>query len=199
MEPTMSRINLARPAPALALAALLAASTACAPKNPPVVRPVRWDSAETAALARRACADCHSNETVWPWYSRAPVVGALVRADVKRGRAHMNFSDWGAPDNEAEEAPEELAEGDMPLPLYLRAHPEARLSPAERAALIAGLERTLAQDPPEGEGRGGEGRGAGGEEGRARGAEGDVERDDDDDDDDDDGGHGRGRGRGGDD
>jgi hypothetical protein len=130
------------------IALVLLLSAGCAPKNPPVVRPVRWDSAETAALARRACADCHSNETVWPWYSRAPVVGALVRSDVQRGRAHMNFSDWGAPGNEADEAPEQLAEGEMPLPLYLRAHPDARLNPAERAALIAGLDRTLAGDPP---------------------------------------------------
>ena len=171
----MSRVALCA-APLCALALLLTAG--CAPKNPAVVRPVRWDSAETAALARRACADCHSNETVWPWYSRVPVVGALVRADVKRGRAHMNFSDWGAPGNEADEAAEELAEGDMPLPLYLRAHPDARLSPAERAALIAGLERTLAGDPPRP--AGGQGHKGGGDDRRE-----DREDNDDDDDQDD--------------
>jgi len=37
--------------------------------NPAVTAPIKWNSAETEALARRACMDCHSNETVWPWYA----------------------------------------------------------------------------------------------------------------------------------
>ena len=37
--------------------------------NPPVTTSLKWDSPQTEALARRACMDCHSNETVWPWYS----------------------------------------------------------------------------------------------------------------------------------
>jgi hypothetical protein len=37
--------------------------------NPPVTTPIKWDSPQTEALAARACLDCHSNQTVWPWYS----------------------------------------------------------------------------------------------------------------------------------
>ncbi len=167
----------------------------CVHKNPPVTREIRWDSPKTASLARRACYDCHSNETVWPWYAAVPGVSALVRRDVERGREHMNFSTWDQPQDEADDAPEELAEGEMPLPLYLRFHEEARLSPAEARALIAGLKATLAADPPR------EGGGEDDDEGeveddRARRPE---ESEEEDDDDDDDHGRGRGRGRGGDD
>ena len=42
--------------------------------NPPVVTQVAWDSPQTEALFTRACGDCHSNKTTWPWYSYvAPV------------------------------------------------------------------------------------------------------------------------------
>jgi len=166
---------------------LLLSLFGCMHKNPPVTREIRWDRPETQALARRACYDCHSNETVWPWYAAVPGVSTLVRSDVERGRAHMNFSTWDQPQDEADDAPEELAEGEMPLPLYLRFHEEAHLSPAEKRALIAGLKATLAADPP----REGDDDDREDEEG-----ENEVEEDERDDDDDDDGGHGRGRGRG---
>ena len=44
--------------------------------NPPVVQEPKWDSPATRELAKRACFDCHSNETVWPWYSN--IAPALV-------------------------------------------------------------------------------------------------------------------------
>jgi hypothetical protein len=37
--------------------------------NPPVNAEPNWDSPETRTLAQRACFDCHSNETRWPWHS----------------------------------------------------------------------------------------------------------------------------------
>ena len=62
--------------------------------NPPVTREVAWDSAETARIARRACYDCHSNETVWPWYSNIAPASLLVASDVRDGRSYLNFSEW---------------------------------------------------------------------------------------------------------
>jgi hypothetical protein len=48
------------------------------------------------AMMRRACMDCHSNETEWPWYSRiAPLSWAIVN-DVNHGRRAMNLSEWSA-------------------------------------------------------------------------------------------------------
>ena len=121
---------------------------ACIPDNPAVTREIRWADAETEALARRACYDCHSNETDWPWYTRVPGVGAMVKGDVRRAREHMNFSTWDQENKDAEDAPEEVLEGEMPLPLYIKHHEEADLTDAERAALAEGLRATFAADPP---------------------------------------------------
>ena len=127
----------------------LALLTACAlPENPAVTRSIRWSSPEVEAIARRACYDCHSNETVWKTYHRVPGINAAVRHHVDEGRGFLNFSTWDQPQREAEEAIEAIEEGEMPLSSYLWVHPEANLSDADRAALIEGLRATLAADPP---------------------------------------------------
>jgi mono/diheme cytochrome c family protein len=118
--------------------------------NPPVVAEPAWDSPETKALFARACADCHSNETVWPWYSSVAPVSWLVVHDVEEGRATFNVSEWGRPENEGDEAAETVQEGEMPLKIYLPTHPEARLTPAERQQLIAGLTATFGGEGTEG-------------------------------------------------
>lgn len=111
--------------------------------NPPVRQEPAWDTAQTRALAVRACYDCHSNETAWPWYSHIAPLSWLIQRHVEDGRAHLNFSEWDRPQKEAEEAAETVREGEMPLPSYLLTHPAARLSAAERDALIRGLAATL--------------------------------------------------------
>lgn len=116
--------------------------------NPPVRRQPAWDPPATAHLARRACFDCHSNETRWPWYTSVAPVSWYTQHDVDEGRAHLNFSEWDRPQKDAHEAADVVAEGEMPPAIYRVAHPEARLSPAERDALIAGLKTTLANSAP---------------------------------------------------
>jgi hypothetical protein len=64
-----------------------------AQKNPPVLSEPTWDNSQTRALAKRACFDCHSNETVWPAYARVAPVSWLVTLDTVRGRRHLNFSE----------------------------------------------------------------------------------------------------------
>ena len=46
------------------------------------------------ATLRRACFDCHSTDTRWPWYARLPVAGHLVARDVREGRAQLDWSRW---------------------------------------------------------------------------------------------------------
>ena len=115
--------------------------------NPPVVTQVTWDSPQTEALFKRACADCHSNETVWPWYAYVAPVSWLVAHDVDEGRASLNISelDPGSPEYREmiEEVSEVVLEGEMPKPIYFPTHPEARLTPEETQALAAGLQATL--------------------------------------------------------
>lgn len=112
--------------------------------NPPVRAEPPWDSGRTRALAVRACFDCHSNETVWPWYSNVAPVSWLIQRDVKKGRRELNFSEWDRPQKEARESAETIRRGKMP-PWY---YPWGRLSVGEREELIRGLEATLGSAPP---------------------------------------------------
>lgn len=114
--------------------------------NPPVVREPAWDSPGTRELVVRACFDCHSNQVRWPWYSHVAPVSWLVQRDVDEAREELNFSEFHREQKEAEEAAEEVAEGEMPLRAYRLAHPEARLDEAERRRLIEGLQRTFGSD-----------------------------------------------------
>ena len=58
--------------------------------NPPVVAEPAWGSPATRELARRACFDCHSNETQWPWYSNIAPLSWLIQRDVDEGRDELN-------------------------------------------------------------------------------------------------------------
>jgi hypothetical protein len=112
--------------------------------NPPVVSEPNWDSQQTRELAKRACFDCHSNESVWPWYSKIAPVSWLVARDVYEGRQRLNFSDWqNSYLRDAGEIASVINEGEMPPFQYLPMHPSARLSTAEKTQLINGLESTL--------------------------------------------------------
>lgn len=112
--------------------------------NPPLVREPAWDSPQTQQLAQRACYDCHSNETVWPWYSNVAPMSWLLQRHVDEGRDYLNFSEWGAgrEAEEAEELAEAVLEGEMPPRSYLPLHPEASLSRPEKEALAQGLALT---------------------------------------------------------
>lgn len=113
------------------------------PGNPPVRQEPQWDKPETGALVRRACYDCHSNETKWPWYSQIVPAKWLVRHHVDEGRHELNFSEFDKPQKHAKDAAEMVREGEMPMPGYVLLHAEAKLSEAEKTALIAGLAATF--------------------------------------------------------
>lgn len=90
-----------------------------------------------AAVLRRSCYDCHSNETVWPWYSRIAPVSWLVAHDVQEGREQLNFSRWGEYSEQKtnklkQKIWEVIDEGEMPPLIYLPAHTEARLSDRDK-------------------------------------------------------------------
>lgn len=112
----------------------------------PVTQEPAWDRPQTRALARRACFDCHSNETVVPWCGQVAPVAWIVRGHVDEARAALNFSEMNRPQPEAHEAAEAVAEGEMPPWYYTPMHPTAALSDEERAALVAGLTATLGDD-----------------------------------------------------
>ncbi len=94
---------------------------------------------EVARVLERSCSDCHSNHTVWPWYSNVAPLSWIVIDDVNHGRRHLNLSDWAPedPGKLLEDICEEVSTGGMPLLSYVWTHREARLSEAERKMICA--------------------------------------------------------------
>ncbi len=111
--------------------------------NPQVVSEPNWDSPQTRALMERACFDCHSNETKWPAYAYVAPGSWLVAHDVNEGRDEFNLSDWANNPAEGEDMIESIQKGQMPMPIYLPLHPEARLTATEKEQLMAGIEATF--------------------------------------------------------
>ena len=111
--------------------------------NPPVIQEPNWDSPTTRDLARRACFDCHSNETIWYWYTGIAPFSWLIQNDAEEGRYVLNFSEWGRGAIEVNEISEAVLEGNMPPASYLLLHPPARLNGAEIQALVNGLNATV--------------------------------------------------------
>ena len=108
--------------------------------NPPIQTTVTAPTA-VRSLLRRACFDCHSNETRWPWYSRIAPVSWLTARHVRDGRKDLNFSQWPAFDFTAQSLilrgiEKQLAGNAMPPRSYKLGHPEARLTAAEREVLL---------------------------------------------------------------
>jgi hypothetical protein len=118
--------------------------------NPPVRADLPAPPAVKQVL-RRACYDCHSNETQIPWFDQIAPAYWLVARDVREGRKHLNFSELGkepAPRQKAAlfESVNHVLLGAMPPPAYLAVHRSARVSERELATLKSYL-RTLASKP----------------------------------------------------
>ncbi len=113
--------------------------------NPPVQAEPAWNDPQTRELAARACFDCHSNQTVWPWYSNVAPVAWLIQRDVDQGRRRLNFSEWNQTQRGAREAARIIQRGTMPQWYYVLLHPTAKLSSQDAQVLIQGLSTSLAQ------------------------------------------------------
>lgn len=97
-------------------------------------------SEEVQVILKTACYDCHSNKTVWPWYSYVAPVSWFVADHVHEGRHKLNFSEWQLMsakkrNHRRDQTAEEVDEGDMPLPPYVLLHPKAKLSSGQIAVL----------------------------------------------------------------
>ena len=116
--------------------------------------PVRSDLASGSAkpVLQRACYNCHSNETIWPWYSSIAPASWLVGRDVREARSHLNFSEWGAYDSGTRShklrgIAEEVQGGDMPPWYYSLVHRDSRLSASERSQILAWVAETIPPEP----------------------------------------------------
>jgi Haem-binding domain len=102
-----------------------------------------------SAVLDRACRDCHSNETQWPWYTQVAPVSWLMAYGVAEGRKAVNFSEWAAYSPEQRRillalSCQDASDGKMPGP-YTRLRPETRLS-AQDVETICAASRQLEAD-----------------------------------------------------
>jgi hypothetical protein len=117
--------------------------------NPTLDAEPRWDSPRTRELAQRACFDCHSNQTRYPWYSQVEPARWLLWDHIRGARRHLNFSNPDS-DLDVNDLVDAIRSGDMPLWSYRLLHPAARLTGPEKDSLVVGLLRTFENDSDSG-------------------------------------------------
>jgi hypothetical protein len=113
------------------------------PRNPPVRHEIQWASPEADRLMRMVCYTCHSNETTYPIYAQIAPVSWIAAEHVNEGRAQLNFSEQPPQTINAEQLIAYIESDAMPPEAYRLTHPEANLTAAQKAALIAGIRATF--------------------------------------------------------
>jgi hypothetical protein len=113
--------------------------------NPSIVKGETLESAvlvppDIALIIGRSCNDCHSHNTIYPWYSNAQPFAWFLKNHVDDGRRHLNFSLFNTypPKRKVkklEEICEQLESKEMPLPSYLWIHRDSVLSEGDSKAL----------------------------------------------------------------
>ena len=119
--------------------------------NPPVVPDQTIERtltvpADVSAILDRSCRDCHSNETVWPWYAHVAPASWFLVMDVNHAREEMNLSEWGTENTDAQrdtllEVCRQVKKGAMPLSSYTLLHRGAALSAADVTTLCTWSEQ----------------------------------------------------------
>jgi hypothetical protein len=93
------------------------------------------------SILKKSCADCHSQQTDYPWYSHIQPLGMWIDHHIEEGKEHFNMDDFAnyTPEDQThmlEEMAEVVAEGEMPLKSYTLMHRDAKLTPAEKARFM---------------------------------------------------------------
>ncbi len=96
--------------------------------------------ADVNVILKKACNDCHSNNTVYPWYDNIQPVAWWLNNHIEEGKRHLNFSDFGSSriafqNHRMDDCLEQIKKGEMPLDSYLWIHKDAILSDAEKQTL----------------------------------------------------------------
>lgn len=113
--------------------------------NPPVIKSETLEASvsvppDIALIVGRSCNDCHTNKTIYPWYSNIQPAAWFLKDHIDEGRRELNFSKFNTFETKKkikklEEICEQIDSGEMPLPSYLWIHRDAALSVSEKKAL----------------------------------------------------------------
>ncbi|MGH9409233.1 MAG: heme-binding domain-containing protein [Vicinamibacterales bacterium] len=122
------------------------------PLDPPAASLLTAAPANVQAILTRSCADCHSNNTRWPWYTNVSPMSWMIASHVHSARDRFNFSTWTSYDSDDQDKflgnmCSLTKKGKMPLASYLLIHWDARLSDADVAAICAWSEKLRANLP----------------------------------------------------
>ena len=96
---------------------------------------------EIESILKTSCYDCHTDETIYPWYTNIAPVSWWIKKHINEGRDELNFSKWGnyslrRKDHKLDEIIELVEENEMPLQSYLLVHGDASLSAEKKAQLV---------------------------------------------------------------
>ena len=124
----------------LAVASVLTPPDKSGDPNAPLLAGAVIDP-QVLSLIETSCGDCHSERTVYPWYSYVGPSSWLVERDVSQGRRHMNLSRWSDYPPARQERllsniAKQVKDGDMPLPYYTLIHRNAILTAAGVNAIV---------------------------------------------------------------
>ncbi len=102
------------------------------------------------SILKTSCYDCHSSQTVYPWYSHVAPVSWLVARDIREGRDKVNFSEWGTLKKRSKikvlsNIADEVESQEMPMPVYLIMHSNAKLDDNQRTELIKWTDQMIEQ------------------------------------------------------
>lgn len=101
-------------------------------------------------IMRNSCYDCHSNATIWPWYSYVAPMSILVANHVAEGRDQVNFSDWDSYESGdkiaiLKEMKEVIEENEMPLSSYALLHSEAKFTDENKKLILSWIDHLSAE------------------------------------------------------
>lgn len=104
--------------------------------------------ADIDQMLKTSCYDCHSNNTVYPWYASIQPVGWWLDDHVKEGKKELNFDDFGNYDlrrqyHKLEEIAELVEAGEMPLPSYTIVHTNAKLSEEQKKMMTGWADQVM--------------------------------------------------------
>lgn len=103
---------------------------------------------EVTTILEKKCYDCHSNNTVYPWYAEVAPISLWIDGHIEEGKEHFNLSDWASwslekKDHKMDELIEEVEEGHMPEDAYTLIH--GNLTQDEKTQLITWGEKVRSE------------------------------------------------------
>ena len=103
---------------------------------------------QVEVIFKTSCYDCHSNNTIYPWYNKIQPVSWIIEGHIKEAKAELNFNEFGSYSERRQKSKfksilSQVKDGEMPLASYTWMHREAKLSENEKKALEDWINKML--------------------------------------------------------